>query len=140
MRRCGVCFVVVHGRVEASGLKTIGVLKGGSRSVHSRTLDSWSAFSARDHGLASRIPLKRSSSVSVIPTCEGTCSTTLGLCDSRLSRVCFLSMSNWRKPSASFLYLASSAPRLGPETCTRISIGGAIVCRHLEKNFLLWGS
>lgn len=140
MRRCGVCFVVVHGRVEASGLETTGVLNGGSRSVHSRTLDSWSAFSVRDHGLASRVPLDRSSSVSVVPTREGTCPTTLGLCDSRSSRGCFLSMSNWRKPSASFLYLASSAPRLGPETCTRISIAGAIVCRHLEENLLLSGS
>ena len=48
MRRCGVCFVVVHGRVEASGLEIIGVLNVGSRSVHSRILESWAAFSARN--------------------------------------------------------------------------------------------
>lgn len=30
MRRCGVCFVVVHGRVVAVGLENAGVLSGGS--------------------------------------------------------------------------------------------------------------
>lgn len=140
MRRCGVCFVVVQGRVEASGLETTGVLNGGSRSVHSRTLNSWSAFSARDRVFASRIPLDRSSSVPVVPIREGTCSGASGLCGSRSSRKCLVLMSNCKNSDASFLYLASSAPRLGPETCTRISIGGAIVCRHLEKSFLLWGS
>ena len=53
MRRCGVCFVAVHGRVEAVGLENLGVLNDGSRSGQSGTLDLLAAFSAWDHVLAS---------------------------------------------------------------------------------------
>ncbi len=35
MRRCGVCFVVVHGRMEVVGLENAGV-------------HSWAAFSTRE--------------------------------------------------------------------------------------------
>lgn len=35
MRRCGVCFVVVHERVEALGLENTGVFSEGSRSGQS---------------------------------------------------------------------------------------------------------
>lgn len=47
--------------------------------------------------------------------------------------VCLSAISNSRNPNASSLYLASSAPRLGPETCTRISIAGVIVSLHLGE-------
>ena len=131
MRRCGVCFVVVHGRVEGVGLENTGVLNDGSRSGQSGTLDLGAAFSAWGD---------RSSSELVVPTCECVCSTALGKRDAGPSSVCLSAMSNCRKPNASLLYLASSAPRLGPEKWTKISIGGTIVPLHLEKNFVVWVS
>lgn len=36
-----------------------------------------------------------------------------------------------KKPRAPARYLASSAPRLGAEMCTSISIDGFIACLHL---------
>lgn len=53
MRRCEVCFVVVHGRVEAVGLEYFGVLHEGSGSGQSGALDLWTAFSVREDVLAS---------------------------------------------------------------------------------------
>ena len=53
MRRCGVCLVVVHGRVEAVGLGYLGGLQDGSRSGQSGALDLWTAFSVREDVLAS---------------------------------------------------------------------------------------
>lgn len=129
MRRCGVCFVVVHGRVEGVGLENTGVLNDGSRSGQSGTLDLGTSFSAWGD---------RSSSMLVVPTCECVCSTAFGKHNTGPSSVCLSAMSNCRKPNASLLYLASSAPRLGPEKWTKISIGGAIVPLHLEKNFVVW--
>lgn len=126
MRRCGVCLVAVHGRVEVVGLWNPGVLSGGSRSGQSWTLDLWAAFDVWSW----------SSSASTIPTPKYVCSTAFGVCDACPSKVCLLATSNCRKPDASLLYLASSAPRLGPETCTKISNGGFIVCPHLEKRIL----
>ncbi len=119
MRRCGVCFVVVHGRVEAVGLENAGV-------------HSWAAFSTREDW---------SSSVLVVPKCECVCSTAFGVCDAGPSRVCLSAMSNCRKANAWLLYLASSGPRLGPEECTRIRIGGIIVPLHIEKKrIVVWVS
>ena len=117
MRRCGVCFVVVHGRVEAVGLEKAGV-------------PSWAAFSTRED---------RSSAFTFL-MCECVCST-FGVCDAGPSRVCLSAMSNCRNANAWLLYLASSGPRLGPDGCTRIWIGGAIVPPHLEKKkFVVWVS
>ena len=139
MRRCGVCFVVVHGRVEVAGFENTGVPSGGSCSAQSRILDLSAAFSVQDDVLA---PCSTAdlwdwfSSDSAVPTCESVCSTVFGVPGSGPSIVCLSQISNCRKPNASLLYLASSAPRLGPETCTRISICGSIVYLHLEKSSL----
>ena len=141
MRRCGVCFVVVHGRVEVAGFKNTGVPSGGSCSAQSRILDLSVAFSVQDDGLA---PCSTGdlwdwfSSDSAVSSCECVCSTILGVPGSGPSIACLSHVSKCRKPNASLLYLASSAPRLGPETCTRISIGGSIVYLHFEKGSLVW--
>ena len=124
MRRCGVCFVVVHGRVEAGGLKNTGVPNGGSCSGHSRILDSWVACSARDNWFRS---------VSAVQKCDFGRPTVLVARVPCPSSVCLSPISNCRNPDASLLYLASSAARLGPETCTKISIGGVIMSPHLEE-------
>ena len=125
MRRCGVCFVAVHGRVEAAGRRRFGVLNDGRRLRQSCSLDSW--VDAWDW----------SSLASAIPACRCVCSTAFGVCDPCPSNGCLFATSNCRNPEASLLYLASSAPRLGPETCTRISNGGVMVSFHLGKKFLV---
>lgn len=131
MRRWGVPLVAVHGRVEAVGPENPGVPKGGSRPGQSGTFESWAALSAPDDFTASWT--SRWSSVSAVPTCESVCSTAFDVGDSTPSSVCLFARSNWTNPNASLRYLASSAPRLGPEACTRISMGGFIVSCHVEK-------
>ena len=118
MRRCGVCLTAVQGRVEAVGLEKTGVLNS------SRTLDAWVAFSAWDDVCRTWVWF---SSASTVPACETVRFTAHSALDLSPRTACLSATSKFRKPTASFLYLASSAPRLGPETCTRISIGGAIM-------------
>ena len=127
MRRCGVCLTAVQGRVEAVGLEKTGVLNS------SRTLDASVAFSAWDN-VCGRWGWF--SSALTVSTCESVRFTAQSALDLSPKTACFSATSNSRKPNASFLYLASSAPRLGPETCTRISIGGVIVYLHLEESSL----
>ena len=133
IRTCGVCLIVVHGRVEALDLENTGVFNEGSLSGQSLALDSWAASSAPDDVVAFWTASTRSSSISAVPTCEFVSVTAFGVRVSGSSSVCFSATSNCRKPNASLRYLASSAARLGPETCTKISIGGVIMALHFEK-------
>ena len=124
-RRCGVCLAAVDRRVEAAGLVNTGVLKD------SGTLDSSLAFTAQDDTCSFS---HWSSSALTVLVCERVCSTISSLLlEPSSSTTCLSAGSNCRNPNASLLYLTSSAPRLGPETCTRISIDGAIVSLHLEE-------
>ena len=138
MRRCGVCLVVVHGRVKA------GVPSGWSRSGQSRRLDLWMAFSAcdaKDSASWTRYaPEDWSSSALAVPTCESNRSPAFdNVGGSGPSISCLSAISNCRNPKASLLYLASSVKRQEAEMWTRISIGGVMVLLHLEKNSLLQG-
>ena len=130
MRRCGVCFVVVHGRVKAG---SPGVP---SRSGYSRRLDLPAAFSAcEDQGSASWI----CSSPENWPSSALGVTSFDNIGEPCLIISCLLAMLNCRNPEASLLYLVSSINRQGAEMCTRISMGGVMVLLllHVEKNSLL---
>ena len=131
MRRCGVCFVVVHGRVKAG---SPGVPNGGSRSGYSWRLELSAAFSAGDdQGSASwicRAPEDWPSSALGVTLFDD-------IGEPGLSILCLSAMLNCRNPEASLLYLVSSTNRQGAEMCTRISMGGVMVLLHVEKISLL---
>ena len=127
MSRCCVRLLVVQGRVEAAAFVNTGVLND------SWTLDASAACTARDTSCG---PSYASLSASTIPASVPVRSTTSSVHAPRSSSVYLSAASNSRKPKASHRYLASSTPRLGPETCTRISVEGAIVLLlHLEGDF-----
>jgi hypothetical protein len=129
--------------VEGVGRETgAGVLKGWFGDLRAVLGVSWLACSA---GTCSRARLwlgstSRRNGSSVEFVCSLDCfapeSQSSDSLDSQFSGslsghiVYLVTGSKSRNFRASVRYLASSAPRLGPETCTSISIGGVIICLH----------
>lgn len=127
--------MVVHRKAGSVGLEVAGVVNCCIRLVCSVVSSSWGnlltgeiACSCSCSGnvfLASSFAA--GAPLFVVSSCPtGPCSF-----EPFSSSMCFSTSAKCWKPSASFLYLASSAPRLGPETCTRISVGRLIAALHL---------